>query len=316
MSEEHFPGPMSMVKIDGTKIKKLREQQGLTQLYLATAVEVTTDTISRWENRRYPSIKKENGLKLADALGVTLDEILEKSPDPVAENIPDDVPRQTPPTPNPTIPEPKRNKLSYSWPLLILSGTLMLIIAAFLYFYLKETSVVQISAERITPNHFVADQPFPVLITIKTDQNKPTAIIVKEFIPPGTKVISSAPSVTGELKNKKDLKWLVKIDGTSTFGYVLQSFQPHDERLLFKGTVAGSGDPEKGIIGSNTISSAPYHWADADKDNVISDREILSVYDLYSDLKGLDINIDWIEEMWLGSGYQWDPATKQFQIID
>ena len=69
---------MSMIKIDGGKIKRLREQQGLTQLYLATAVQVTTDTISRWENRRYPSIKKENGLKLAEALNVELQEILEE----------------------------------------------------------------------------------------------------------------------------------------------------------------------------------------------------------------------------------------------
>ncbi len=80
MTDNSFAGPMSMVKIDGAKIKQLREQQGLTQLYLATAVEVTTDTISRWENRRYPSIKRDNGLKLAEALNVPLEDILEETP--------------------------------------------------------------------------------------------------------------------------------------------------------------------------------------------------------------------------------------------
>ena len=80
MTDNTFAGPMSMIKIDGAKIKLLREQQGLTQLYLATAVEVTTDTISRWENRRYPSIKRENGLKLAEALNVPLEELLEDIP--------------------------------------------------------------------------------------------------------------------------------------------------------------------------------------------------------------------------------------------
>ena len=65
------------VDINGSKIRSLREQNDLTQLYLATVVGVTTDTISRWENRRYPSIKLENARKLADALGVPLEELLE-----------------------------------------------------------------------------------------------------------------------------------------------------------------------------------------------------------------------------------------------
>ena len=78
MSEQIYPGPSQMVKIDGSKVRNLREAKGLTQLYIATVVGVTTDTISRWENKRYPSIKEENALKLAEALEVTLDDILEK----------------------------------------------------------------------------------------------------------------------------------------------------------------------------------------------------------------------------------------------
>ncbi|MGB3225713.1 MAG: helix-turn-helix transcriptional regulator, partial [Desulforhopalus sp.] len=88
MADNSFSSPMNMVKIDGAKIKLLREQQGLTQLYLATAVEVTTDTISRWENRRYPSIKKDNGLKLAEALNVQLEEILEAPEEEQTESSP------------------------------------------------------------------------------------------------------------------------------------------------------------------------------------------------------------------------------------
>jgi transcriptional regulator with XRE-family HTH domain len=52
MTEELLPGGIMMVKIDGSKVRRLREQKGLTQLYVATAVQVTTDTISRWENKR------------------------------------------------------------------------------------------------------------------------------------------------------------------------------------------------------------------------------------------------------------------------
>ncbi len=76
-----------MVKIDGAKVKLLREKQGLTQLYIATAVQVTTDTISRWENKRYPSIKKENGLNLAEALGVDLEYLLETVTDDSPQTV-------------------------------------------------------------------------------------------------------------------------------------------------------------------------------------------------------------------------------------
>ena len=78
MNEQSYPSSQVMIKIDGARIRAIREAKGLTQLYVATAVEVTTDTVSRWENRRYPTIKKENGLKLAQALEVELEDILDR----------------------------------------------------------------------------------------------------------------------------------------------------------------------------------------------------------------------------------------------
>ena len=44
--------------IDGKKLRLFRERQKLTQLYLATSVEVTTETISRWENNKHPTFKR------------------------------------------------------------------------------------------------------------------------------------------------------------------------------------------------------------------------------------------------------------------
>ena len=73
-----YPGAVLMVKIDGSKTKYLRESKKLTQLYLSTVVGVTTDTISRWENRHYQSIKLENAEKLAQALEVPFEEILKQ----------------------------------------------------------------------------------------------------------------------------------------------------------------------------------------------------------------------------------------------
>ncbi len=76
-SEKPLAGGIPMVNIDGAKIRRIREEKGLTQLYVATVVGVTTDTISRWENRRYPTIKKENGVKLAEALESQLADIID-----------------------------------------------------------------------------------------------------------------------------------------------------------------------------------------------------------------------------------------------
>ena len=75
-SAKPLAGGIPMVNIDGARIRRIREEKGLTQLYVATVVGVTTDTISRWENRRYPNIKKENAVKLAEALETRMADIL------------------------------------------------------------------------------------------------------------------------------------------------------------------------------------------------------------------------------------------------
>ena len=78
LMENHEKSPLPIVALDGAKVKKVREAKKLTQLYVASVVGVTTDTISRWENNRYPSIKRDNAEKLAVALEVELEEILKQ----------------------------------------------------------------------------------------------------------------------------------------------------------------------------------------------------------------------------------------------
>ncbi len=68
--------PSQSVAIDGLSVRRIREEKRLTQLYVAKVVGVTTDTVSRWENNRYPTIRRDNALHLAEALEVELDAIL------------------------------------------------------------------------------------------------------------------------------------------------------------------------------------------------------------------------------------------------
>jgi transcriptional regulator with XRE-family HTH domain len=312
MTDNSFNGPMSMVKIDGSKIKLLREQQGLTQLYLATAVEVTTDTISRWENRRYPSIKRDNCLKLAEALNVQLEDILEEAPE--EEYLPENLPPNTPNAVH--LPDNEASWLKKNRRLLILSGTIFGVVLAGIGYFLHTPDFGPFSVERILPAHSISGQPFPVLIKITGAPAKATGLIIKETIPDKGTIRATSPKVSAGGLKKNQIKWLNKIESAGLYAYVTSVSGKEEETVIFNGTAAISGDTEAPITGNNTIVIGHYHWADSDMDNVISDDEILAVYDKYSEITDIDFDIDLIEEIWLGSEYLWDSASGTFKIID
>lgn len=316
MTDNSIPGPMSMVKVDGSKIKHLREGQGLTQLYLATAVHVTTDTISRWENKRYPSIKKENGIKLAEALNVQLLDLLEE--DSVVEPHPPPLPAETIADPVPTE-GGNKSRTKKILPLLILSLTLFCILVAFALYSTYSAPELPIAAERNAPEHCIAGQPFPVIIKITgAPEDKQTAIIIRENLPANATVVKIAPEVVAGGMKKDKIKWLKKISETATFAYVIKVAGGENDKVDFSGTAAISGDSGSPppIGGSSSTNIGYYHWADVDKDNIISDSEILAVHDRYNQIEGIDVDIDVIEEIWLGSGYKWNQTTKTLEILE
>ena len=313
MTEKSFPGPMSMIKIDGHKIKVLREQQGLTQLYLATAVDVTTDTISRWENKRYPSIKKENGIRLAEALEVELEEILDIQNEPVKA----EAARATdPPTSTPQGTAKGKNPLLKSWPILLLSGTLFGVIIAFIYSYFQMSNSITVTATRIAPSHYIVGQVFPVKIELSAESDDEVAFILKESIPADAEVIQTQPQHSGKSSQMSLLKWITKARVPTSFSYLLKFNGTGQPTLTLKGSIATAGGDALSINGNSEISSGYHHWADSDKDNVISDEEILTVYDKYAGIIGLEDEVDLIEEIWLGDGYNWNTDTLDYDITE
>jgi transcriptional regulator with XRE-family HTH domain len=310
MSEQKYPGPSQMVKIDGSKVKSLRESKGLTQLYIATVVEVTTDTISRWENKRYPSIKEENAIKLAEALEVSLEEILEKEEEtPKPEELPD----ITPVSPG----KPSSNRL-----LLWLLPLVLVLLSPFIWYNFKQPAPVTILASRILPPHTPEGQPFPVIINVTTKQQGPFSLILKETLPEGCEPIIGAPPYTSFDKQTRDLKWIGRTTGEiTTFVYLAQkkvnkTKKTEDTPLWFKGTVTlrNKRSPETMIAGSQVLPLANFHWVDANSDNRIEDDEILAAYDTFWALD--NIKYDWqeIDKIWSGQGYTWD-AVKQKYVI-
>ena len=301
---------MTMIQIDGQKIKILREQQGLTQLYLATAVDVTTDTISRWENKRYPSIKKENGIRLAEALNVELEELLEVKKE-VAPEIKEQIVE-----PAQAAAGSSARPLKKIWPILLLSGTLFGVILAFMFFSLQSEKPQVFSAVRIAPNHCIVGQPFPVTIEISGEADKKIAFILKENIPSQAKILLTSPTPRQKRADTAFLKWITKVKVPASFSYVMQLGDTGKGSFELSGTIATAGGEDLPITGNTRMGIGLYHWADANADNTVSDKEILIVYDKYAGIQGLEDEIDLIEEIWLGDGYRWNTASQQYDIVE
>nr|MBF0222211.1 helix-turn-helix transcriptional regulator [Desulfobulbaceae bacterium] len=315
VKQNTYPGGVPMVQIDGGKIRAIREQKGLTQLYLASVVAVTTDSISRWENKRYPTIKKENALKLAEALEVELADILDAG----HKALPDEPEglESTEQAPEVTAPEvvSKSNKSYWVIGLVVAVAAL----ALFAWLRLPVLNGVQIHAVRFMPDHTAPGQPFPVVIKLVSSDSQPSPFILREMLPAGATLVESQKSIPAAVDHKTgEMKWINKVTEKMVLGYSLRYDGPvSQEGLRMNGTVtlrkvSGRG---KAIAGNNRIAFAPYHWADSNKDNFIDDLEILAVYEDFSDATGLDLEMDLIEDIWFGGGYVWNVNSKKFEII-
>ena len=300
-----------MVKIDGSRVRNLRESKGLTQLYIATVVGVTTDTISRWENKRYPSIKEENGLKLAEALEVSLEDILEKEEKPAAPDV----------TPAAAVLQPRKPKSNRILPWLL--PLVLVLLLPFVWYTYQQPAPVTIFAARILPPHIPAGQPFPVIIRVTTKQQGPFSLIIKETLPKDCEPIISAPPFTDFDKKTGSLKWISRTTGqTNTFVYLAkkvhsESGAANDAPLRLNGSVTlrDKKSPETIIAGSLILPLAGYHWADTNRDNRIEDAEILAAYDTFSALDSIKYDWQKIDAIWSGTGYHWDAGRQEYVII-
>jgi transcriptional regulator with XRE-family HTH domain len=295
---------MSIVKIDGSKIKSLREQQDLTQLYLATAVGVTTDTISRWENKRYPTIKRENGEKLAEALDVSLEELLEKAD---AREEQEEAPESTA--------KPIRE---HRFPLKKMAVTVLItcLLAGGVVLMLPK-KIIQISGKRILPEHAAPNAPFPVIIRIQADTDQELPILIREELTGAG--IASGRGTAGEVKDfAKKPRWIGTLNkGQAQFTYMVTPNKSSKEEaaISFSGEIRSRKGKEidSVIEGQENIRISPYHWADGDEDYIISDNEILIAYETFSSPGESGIDFSTLEELWLAGLYTWNKTKATFE---
>lgn len=290
------------VAIDGRVIRRIREESRLTQLYVAKVVGVTTDTVSRWENNRYPTIMRDNALKLAEALEVDLDEILQQ------DSVED-----------PETTDSGQHSKGKNWLYLLLLVVAALLVGFFLLQF-NSTPAPVLHATRIVP-HYAAPGS-QVLIQVKLSAEKPLkGMILKETFPPGWHLLESEPPVSHLDPAAGVARWIFRkplVD--SRVFYLLQA--PDNISSTADTTMTGKliANPE-GQRSAVMVQSAgkmaikPFHWADQNGDLVIDDIEILEVSDLTDEAKTIDMDWDLIEEIWEAGGYRWDAEKKQFTPV-
>lgn len=120
-----------MVRIDGRKVKKLREQSDWTQGQLAYISKVDQSVISRIENDAAPDVKLSTVGKLAGSFGVPVRELLSEAPGRQAILIPRLGPVSATPSPGaPSEPQftayfPKPEERNHTFTTVIVKGTCM-----------------------------------------------------------------------------------------------------------------------------------------------------------------------------------------------
>jgi transcriptional regulator with XRE-family HTH domain len=290
----------SSICLDGETLKRVREEKRLTQLYVSKVVGVTTDTISRWENNRYPSMRRENALKLSEALEIPVEELLRK-PLPVPEVAP---------------PEKKL------WPWIIggmlvavmLTGTLVVLAAKM---NRQPPPPASITAERILPNFAAPGAAIPVQVRM-TQRSGEGGFILREYLPKGWKLLQSDPPASSLDNDNGMVRWIVKAgDNRERIAYLVEVDRGAKAGSVgtFQGeVVAGSGESQAAVPvqGAGRAAVAPILWADLNGDGRIDDGEMLQASHTVDDMAG--VHIDWLdlERLWNAGGYRWDEGKSRF----
>lgn len=288
------------VAIDGDQIRRIREEKRLTQLYVSKVVGVTTDTVSRWENNRYPTIMRDNAINLADALEVDLEDILKK--EILDEETVDDSPA-------------KKSYLKF-W----LFGMLATTFVLFIYFlFLPKTvsQVPQLVAKRILPTYAAPGYKILVRVELDVDENL-KGMILKESLPLGWDLLASEPVASHYDSDTGIVRWIFRkpqIKTTVLYLLSVPSGVEIDSNVEIAGELIANPDKHRSVavvnsVGNMTISF--YHCADTNGDYIIDDLEILELYDLTEPVKNMDLGWDLVEQIWEADGYKWSIEKNKF----
>lgn len=289
------------VCLDSATVRRIRETKKLTQLYVAKVVGVTTDTISRWENNRYPSIKRENALKLAEALEVEVEELLEQDGEDAPAGLAE---QEEEPTP----------RLIKFLPLL---GVLVVLAALYFYYHRQVPPGPALIAKRVLPGFAAPGENVPVRVRLDT-ATETSGFILREHFPLGWKLIEANPPPSSLNNEEGTARWIVK-PGEARAAIVYLVRVAGNARMgstgHFRGEIVANPNGNNApmtVLGMTDITVGPYLWADLNGDGRVDDSEMLTASDTFDEMKGVHLDWDQIENIWDAQGYRWDPKKRVF----
>ena len=280
------------LSIDGAEIKRFREQQSLTQLYVAKMVGVTTDTISRWENNRYPAIKRVNAQRLAEALEVSLEQIICVLPEeePVS---------------------PQRFLSSKIW---LAVALVVLMLGAGIWFWFFRLPHIQV--ERVLPSYASPGEVIPVQLRFNGSGVRG---VLRETLPPGWTLVGAVPAPDSVDAKSGLVRWIVQLEQEPLQIYYLArvfSDVALGELVRFDGELvahAATGRSRSELLGASRLVISHVHWADLNADCTIDDDEMLDASYLSENMANLPLDLDAVEELWIEEHYYWDEQFSRFR---
>ena len=286
------------VQLDGSAIRRIREEQKLTQFYIAKVVGVTTDTVSRWENNRYPTVRRDNAVLLAEALEVPVEDILLD------------------------VASTGKHAVGFRFSLMtyLLIGVFCVLSSFGLYFYLNRIHVddYQLSVQRLLPPHASVATHLPVRVLIEISSGTIDGMVLRENFPKGFKLIEADP-IPSSLDNiNGSARWILQsVTRPLLVSYLLQpdpSIVPGDT-LRFQGDliVHSSGENNTAMVAGDTLIPVDnYHWADANRDLIIDDGEALDASVTSIAMENVHVDWDLIEAIWEAGRYRFDSEKQKF----
>jgi transcriptional regulator with XRE-family HTH domain len=290
------------VAIAGHKVRRIREEKRLTQLYVAKVVGVTTDTVSRWENNRYPTIRRDNALKLAEALEVELETLL------LEDSSGED-------------PVPERGSGCRRLWLLAAVVLLLLGLLTFFYAYWQNHQALPIlQAKRVVPPYAAPGTRILVRVEINSETGM-KGMILKEQFAPGWRLLDAEPPAASVSSQAQGARWIFRNPPPAlTVYYMLETATDvgNDTEPFIQGEVIANPNDKhfaQPVTSNGKMLRQPFHWADSNANYVIDDLEILEVSEMTDATGGLALGWDQLEDLWEGEGYRWLPQTHEFEPL-
>jgi transcriptional regulator with XRE-family HTH domain len=287
----------TVVSIAGEVIRCIREEKRLTQLYVAKVVGVTTDTVSRWENNRYPSIRRDNAIKLAEALEVELEQILQS---PAEGDTP-----------------ALKSASGGRKPVLYAIVVLLLLCSLAAVWYIAGRSLPEIEAQRILPVYAAPGDRILVQVHMKLHESL-TGIILREQLPLGWRLIDAFPPISGFDEKTQVARWIFRSPEKQLKVFYLLGVpenQSTTETIRLTGDLVANSAKQRvlaDIESTGEMRVKSLHWVDADGNHVIDDIEILDLSILPEEPGPLPLGWEAIEELWQAEGYHWDAQQSRF----